>query len=286
MAERLPCTRTHADAECARPGFLRSWQLFRNRFDQYSRATEASISSARAAWDEIQGNRKLRVGLLAAIRQSSELNGDSLGASVEGPSWLERFMTRGRFSVVNAELYTLIRCLRPNLVVETGVAAGISSTLILQALELNGNGKLVSIDLPNYTKTGALNADGVRDFTALPEGSQPGWLIPPRLRHRWTLVIGDSRSELPKVFREMSSADFFFHDSEHSIEVMNFEFRSAWSALRLGGILYSDDVLWNSAFPTFCACVGEDPNHCLTAGHRGLLKKRLIRGNDVISSPL
>lgn len=45
-------------------------------------------------------------------------------------------------------LYTIIRIRKPDIVVETGVAQGVSSTFILQALEDNGRGQLYSIDLP------------------------------------------------------------------------------------------------------------------------------------------
>jgi predicted O-methyltransferase YrrM len=46
-------------------------------------------------------------------------------------------------------IYTIIRCLKPRIVIETGVANGASSTFILSALEKNNLGKLYSIDLPS-----------------------------------------------------------------------------------------------------------------------------------------
>ncbi|MEM4483260.1 MAG: hypothetical protein QXS19_05035 [Candidatus Methanomethylicia archaeon] len=46
-------------------------------------------------------------------------------------------------------LYCLIRLIRPAIVVETGVASGIFSLSILQALNCNDYGHLYSIDLPN-----------------------------------------------------------------------------------------------------------------------------------------
>src|SRR5271156_5195455 len=45
-------------------------------------------------------------------------------------------------------IWCLIRHLRPNHVVETGVARGFTSRFILEALERNGSGHLWSIDLP------------------------------------------------------------------------------------------------------------------------------------------
>jgi len=49
-------------------------------------------------------------------------------------------------------LYVIIRAVKPEIVIETGVASGKSSSLILLALEHNAKGKLFSVDLPNYHK--------------------------------------------------------------------------------------------------------------------------------------
>ena len=45
-------------------------------------------------------------------------------------------------------LYFLVRELKPEKIIETGVHRGVSSLFILQALEDNGKGELYSIDLP------------------------------------------------------------------------------------------------------------------------------------------
>src|SRR5579863_10306843 len=71
--------------------------------------------------------------------------------------------------------YAAIRALRPEIVVETGVANGVSSSYILLALEKNQLGSLHSIDI------GAANY--------LPPGKTVGWTVPQFLRHRWDLRI-------------------------------------------------------------------------------------------------
>ena len=48
-------------------------------------------------------------------------------------------------------VYATVRILKPSIVVETGVASGVSTTLILQALSLNGKGQLYSIDILTST---------------------------------------------------------------------------------------------------------------------------------------
>jgi hypothetical protein len=45
-------------------------------------------------------------------------------------------------------LYGLVRALRPEFVVETGIATGVSTALISAAVIENGAGRLYSIDLP------------------------------------------------------------------------------------------------------------------------------------------
>jgi hypothetical protein len=58
---------------------------------------------------------------------------------------------RGQISFEAAHfLYALCRLIRPRIVVETGVAAGVSSAFILKALNDNSYGILHSIDQLNY----------------------------------------------------------------------------------------------------------------------------------------
>lgn len=135
-----------------------------------------------------------------------------------------------------AELFVLCRLLRPSVVLETGVGSGWSSSHILAALDLNGEGELFSIDLPN--------AD---PGWSLPQGLKPGFLVPEELKKRWRLIIGDSNKMLPGLLDELGAIDMFLHDSEHSYETMSLEFTQSWPHLNRGGILISDDAMWNSA---------------------------------------
>lgn len=139
-------------------------------------------------------------------------------------------------------LYCVIRALRPNTIVETGVASGLSSSLILKALDANGLGHLHSIDLPYQV--------------ALPDGKQTGWVVPEDLRHRWSLHIGDAKQLLPEVLGEIGELDLFFHDSLHTYEHMWFEYETAWKHLPMGGVLLSDDIFAFQAFAEFTHWVG------------------------------
>jgi predicted O-methyltransferase YrrM len=99
-------------------------------------------------------------------------------------------------------LYLVTRVVKPKVAVETGVARGLSSSILLKALEENGQGFLHSIDLsPNA-----------------------GDLIPENLKSRWKLYVGSSRDRLPKVLSKLDKIDLFLHDSEHTYSNMTFEF--------------------------------------------------------------
>jgi Methyltransferase domain len=152
-------------------------------------------------------------------------------------------------------LYAVLRTARPQVAVETGVANGFSTAFSLLALQANGEGHLHSIDLPRevgreYTPGTFYEGEG---RAGIPPGSDPGWLIPPELKKRWTLILGRSQEELPPLLERLATIDSFMHDSEHSFECMWFEFNAAWPRLRPGGLLLSDDVNSTEAFPRFAA---------------------------------
>jgi predicted O-methyltransferase YrrM len=154
-------------------------------------------------------------------------------------------------------LYIAVRAVRPSTAVETGTFNGASSTFILRALAANGAGRLVSFDVPEPR-----DALGV----SVPPGHEPGWLVPPELRPRLELVLGDLRQTLRPRLRRERSIDFFFHDSLHTFRHMLFEFRAAWAQLASGGVLASDDVFWNSAFRLFTSVHRVPLRHIGTVG--------------------
>jgi predicted O-methyltransferase YrrM len=158
-------------------------------------------------------------------------------------------------------LYRLLRELRPRVSVETGVCNGVSTAFLLLALEDNEEGELYSIDLPEVAgeeyEPGTF-WDG-KGGAVIPPGKEPGWMVPPALRERWRLVLGRSQEELPPLLARLGAIDFFMHDSEHSYECMSFEFRTAWTALREGGVLVADDVNVNAAWDEFAREVGREP---------------------------
>jgi predicted O-methyltransferase YrrM len=130
-------------------------------------------------------------------------------------------------------LYVICRKQKPDIVVETGVASGISSSFILGALEQNRQGQLYSIDLPGWQE------------------SQSGWIIPDYLRQRWHLSIGKSSEKLAPLLEKVYQIDIFLHDSDHSYQNMLREFQTAWPSLKVGGLLLAHNIDTNEAFSDF-----------------------------------
>jgi predicted O-methyltransferase YrrM len=162
---------------------------------------------------------------------------------------IRRRATGGFPEMKEALSYLLVLRYRPRLVVETGVGQGISSRFFLEALSQIDDGRLISIDKPNYDPAGTdVHGTGKHDAVYTRQDLGVGWLVPQHLRYRWTLLAGSSESILPGI---ESKIDLFLHDSYHSYAQMELEFSWAWDRLRPGGILMSDDIGWNAAFGDF-----------------------------------
>ena len=168
----------------------------------------------------------------------------------------------------NIFIYMAVRFLKPQVVFETGVFDGKSSAAILQALDDNGSGILVSVDLP-ATETIKWSTHQMPK-TTLPPGCQPGWLIPDYLRERHRLVLGDSKELLPQLLKEHPKIDIFIHDSLHTFKHQYFEYTTAWPHLSEGGLLLSDDIFWNPAFHKFSK---EKNKKYISLGTFGALRK-------------
>jgi hypothetical protein len=151
----------------------------------------------------------------------------------------------GEPALVSA-VWCLTHHLQPQKVVETGVARGITSRFLLEALERNGSGRLWSIDLPPPLD---------RDLHA-----QIGLAVPPRLADRWTYIRGSSRRRLPTLLRAIEPVDLFVHDSNHTARNVLFELRHAWPALAHGGVVVADDVDLNCGFHVFVREHAPDPS--------------------------
>ncbi len=177
----------------------------------------------------------------ADIRRSLSASGLSLGR------W-----TYGEYSDADAALgaatWCAVRHLRPTTVLETGVARGVTSRIILEAMSLNGTGHLWSLDLPHPFR---------------PElHKETGAAVPATCRDRWTYIRGSSRQRLPSLVSRLNEIDMFVHDSLHTGRNMRFELRTVWPAMHRCDLALVDDVN-NQSFRDFVREMGEPPSMVL-----------------------
>nr|WP_290668784.1 class I SAM-dependent methyltransferase [Ardenticatena sp.] len=129
--------------------------------------------------------------------------------------------------------FAVCRLLKPEIVIETGVAYGVTTAYMLKALQMNGNGVLHSIDLPPLGK----NADAF-----------VGYLIPEELKERWVLHRGTSKRILPSLLDTLKHVDIFVHDGLHTYWNIKRELNAITPYLTRPSVVIADDVEENKAF--------------------------------------
>jgi Methyltransferase domain len=123
--------------------------------------------------------------------------------------------------------YALVRSLRPQFVLETGVGYGATSALLLSALERNGFGELVSVDLPSL---------------ADPDGLYVGLVVPEHLKSRWTLCVGSSRRRLPGILSDERKVGLFISDSANVYTLQRYEYEAVYPRLIDGGAALFNNI--------------------------------------------
>lgn len=122
-------------------------------------------------------------------------------------------------------LYAWIMVKKPKIVVETGVASGITTNVIMEALA-NTGGQLYSIDI---------NPESIGVY---------------RGEHPWEFVLlkGPRKHNLSKFAQMTQPVDLWVHDSDHAYKWQKFEYELARRSLSKGGLLVSDDIDTSAAF--------------------------------------
>lgn len=207
----------------------RIWNLIEIRLSQYMYSKPGSGINlntflAESQWSELadllapggEAERELDI-TRAYFRMQEERFGDSLP-----------FPT-----IYNADkalallVYGFTRVIRPSLAIETGVGYGITSAMILRALERNGSGLLISIDLPPLSD---------------PKAEFIGIAVPQELRGHWCLHLGSSRRLLPKILRDVGHVDLFVSDSASIFTIKKREWSQARQYLSPKGVAILDGV--------------------------------------------
>jgi hypothetical protein len=133
-------------------------------------------------------------------------------------------------------IWCLVRHQKPKKLVETGVAHGLTSRVILEALERNSEGHLWSIDLPPLERHWR---------------KQVGVAVHGPCAARWSYIKGTSSRRLPKLLAGIGEIDLFIHDSLHSAYNVRFEMDRALEFLGPGKPMVIDDIDSNNGFRTF-----------------------------------
>ncbi len=215
----------------------------RNKRKKIKQYAKQSINSQEALEKIFQGqtiDSKIFNSLEEHLDNFIKVKKNQKWPSVENPYLVEYGLTKSI-----CRLLSIICILsKPEIVLETGVANGFSSSYILQALKQLNHGKLISIDgifLPWQTE------------------KKIGQAIPQKLKKRHILIIGKSSDELKTVFKKTEQVDIFLRDSDHTYDNVINELNIVWPHIKNGGFLMSDDVGWNDAFIDFAERVKHTP---------------------------
>jgi hypothetical protein len=158
------------------------------------------------------------------------------------------------FAFERVLIYILIRYLKPDNVLETGVYYGGNSAFALRALDKNRKGLMTSIDYPDYdireSKSDSARHALVGDTELYTPDLRPGFMTPLFLKERWNLIEGDSLSIIPTLDIKF---DLYIHDSDHSMQFLSREMELAWEKLNEKAVMLVDDIDWANAFYGFCA---------------------------------
>lgn len=131
-------------------------------------------------------------------------------------------------------LIFLVLYRKPEVIVETGVAAGFSSYGFLEAIRINEKGKLYSSDFPYFRIPNPENYIGV--------------IVPKNLKNNWNLYIEGDQINLPKIIIQIDNIDIFHYDSDKSYKGREFAMNTILPKVKDDGIIIMDDIQDNSFF--------------------------------------
>jgi predicted O-methyltransferase YrrM len=204
--------------------------------------------------------RSLRppLGNGVATQDATRLLEREFGSVVRGPAYDVATLTAaaalgrvGRWASMAGDLslgelaYAITRALRPDTVVETGVAVGLTSAYVLAALTDNRHGELHSVDLPPPQMVAE---------------ELVGAAVPAELRGRWRYHWGSARRLLAGVLRDTAGGRrCFIHDSDHRYRNVRWELETAWRALAPGDVIVCDDAHLHAGFTDTARAVGAHP---------------------------
>jgi predicted O-methyltransferase YrrM len=167
-----------------------------------SAVCDVPVADVRTWFDELESDTALRTHIETATAGAARR-----GLADRTPRYARRM-----------GWYAMIRALRPQHVVETGVDKGLGTCVIAAALLRNGSGRVTSLDI----------------------NPEAGYLAK---GEPWSkvvdLVIGDSLASIGALDRPV---DLFLHDSDHHTKHERREFTAVEPHLAPGALLLTDNV--------------------------------------------
>ncbi len=160
-------------------------------------------------------------------------------------------------------IYQCIRQLQPVKAVECGFEHGTSTVTILQAMEDNGKGELITIDplqLSEYKGVGLANVQACK------------------LTHRFKFMEAPDQYALPQLFLSGHIFDFAFIDSNHMFDQTIVELFFLDKMLNVGGLILLDDYPLSSVKS---ACNFFETNMPYKVIETGSKRLRLLRKGDI-----
>jgi hypothetical protein len=173
-------------------------------------------------------------------RRLDEVMAD-IGAMLEAKGWGFGRETYAWYADGDSALCRALWCVvlhtQPEVVIETGVAHGVTSRIVLEALAQSNVGHLWSIDLP-FPFDHRLHGE-------------TGIVVTDACRTRWSYVEGASKQQLPPLIAKIGHVEMFIHDSLHTTENTVFEMEHVASGMSPGGVILVDDINSNMGFAIF-----------------------------------
>jgi hypothetical protein len=176
-------------------------------------------------------DRQRAVDLLQEAKRD-ELLARRLAAATRRRWWTKSSPPFGR----RLGWYAIVRLVKPELVVETGIHDGLGSLILVRALERNAeegvHGRLVGFDI--YPRA--------------------GWIVGDSPLYR--RVIEPTETALARELDAGPPLGVFIHDTLHTYEHERFELETAADRLVPGGVLISDNAHASTALEDVCEARG------------------------------
>jgi predicted O-methyltransferase YrrM len=144
-------------------------------------------------------------------------------------------------------LFRLVRELRPSAVLELGACVGVSASYQAAALELNGSGRLVSLE-----GSPVLASRSTRSLEELGLG------------HRATVVEGRFTDTIDTAIADLAPVEMAFVDGHH-VEAATLDYMERiLAACGDEAVLVFDDIHWTPGMTRAWRAVEDDPRFALT----------------------